>query len=83
MKDRGRPDGGQRVGDLVAIEQVHGLPPRERHEILRRLGSRPADKIGRSGEMFDKVTAGEPARPGYENDGIAHRLRLAEEAEEV
>jgi hypothetical protein len=67
----------------VAIKQIHALPPRERGEILGGLGSRPADKIGRPGEVFEKVAAGEPARPGHENDGFVHRLRLPEEAEEV
>ena len=83
MKDRGRPDRRQGVGDLVSIEQVHALPARQPREIGRGLGSRPADKIGRPGQVFKKVAAGEPGSSGHENDGIAHRLRLAEEAEEV
>jgi hypothetical protein len=83
MEDRIRPQHRNRVGDLFAVEDIDPLPLRECRNLRRRLGSGPADEISGSGQQFNEVAASEPAGSGHEDDGVAHRLRLAEEAEEV
>jgi len=84
VKYRTRPQHPQRVVHLTAVENVDALPPGERRELRRRLRSRPAHEIGGTGELLEKVTAGESGRAGDEDDRVSHALWLAaEQAEEV
>ena len=74
---------GNRGADLVAVADVHALPAREPDKLGRRLGARPGDEVGGPGEVLQKMAAGESAGTGHKNDGMRHRLRLTENAEEV
>ncbi len=77
VKDVRRTQGGDRLPDAIAIEQVDGLPPRDAGDLGRRdrpcpgheiVGRRlPAEAGSHMCEVLKEVAAGEPGSARHED----------------